>query len=151
MTGQSSDKSGRVNPLPAEIKRIIADSRTIAVVGLSSDRSRPSYRVARYLQKQGYVILPVNPRETEVLGQPAYPDLASVAGSIDIVQVFRKSEEAPAIVAEAIAKGAACIWLQEGVISPDASRLAGQAGIPIVMDRCLKREYQRWRRKYGHT
>ena len=151
MTGQSSDKSDWANPNPAEIKRIIADSRTIAVVGLSSNPSRPSYRVGRYLQKQGYVIIPVNPRETEVLGEHAYPDIVSITGSIDIVQVFRKSEDAPAIVAEAIAKGAACVWLQEGVVSPEASRLARQASIPIVMDRCLKREHQRLRRKYGHT
>ncbi len=151
MTGQSSDKSDWANPDPTEIKRIITDSRTIAVVGLSSNPSRPSYRIARYLQKQGFVIIPVNPRETEVLGKRAYPDLATIKESIDIVQVFRKSEDAPAIVAEAIANGAACIWLQEGVVSPEAFRLAGQAGIPIVMDKCLKRDYQRLRRKHGRT
>ena len=151
MTGQSSDKSGWANRNPAEIKRIITDSRTIAVVGLSSNPSRPSYRVARYLQKQGFVIIPVNPRETEVPGEHAYPDLATIKGSIDIVQVFRKSEDAPAIVAEAIAKSAACIWLQEGVVSPEASCLTGQASIPIVMNRCLKREYQRLRREHGRT
>lgn len=145
MTKQPSREAGWKNPDPAEIKRIIMDSSAIAVVGLSSDRSRPSNRVARYLIKQGFEVFPVNPRETEILGQKSYPDLLSIGRPIDIVDIFRKGEDTPPIVTEAIQAGAKYIWLQKGIISEESYRLASRAGRPIVMNTCLLKEHKRLR------
>ena len=122
--------------------------QVIAVVGLSSDPARPSYRVARKLQRMGYRIVPVNPRATEILGEKAYPDLASVPGPVDVVVVFRAPEHAPAIAREAVARGARVFWLQEGVVSPEAARIAAEGGLSVVMNRCIYKEAQRLR---GHV
>ncbi|HMU29182.1 MAG TPA: CoA-binding protein [Nitrospira sp.] len=119
------------------------DCRTIAVVGLSSNPARPSYRVASYMQQQGKVVIPVNPRETDVLGERAYPSLSDVPGSIDLVNVFRRSEEAGAVVDEAIRIQAKAVWLQEGVVDEAAALRARQAGLQVVMDRCWLKEYVR--------
>ncbi len=126
-----------------EIARLLKDCRTIAVVGLSSNPARPSYRVARYMQQQGKVVIPVNPHETEVLGERAYPSLSAVPDSIDLVNVFRRSEEAGAIVDEAIRIQAKAVWLQEGVVDEAAALRARQAGLQVVMDRCWLKEYGR--------
>jgi len=123
------------------ITRILKDCRTIAVVGLSSNPARPSHGVASYMQVQGYCVIPVNPHETNVLGQPAYPSLAAVPGTIDLVNIFRKSEDVFPIVEEAIARGAKAIWMQEGVVNEAAAARAAQAGLLVVMDRCWLKEH----------
>jgi len=131
------------NPGDQEIKDLLAKSKTIAVVGLSDKPERDSYRVAQYMQEKGYRIIPVNPRVKEVLGEKAYPDLAAVPVQVDIVDVFRRSEEAAGVVKEALALKPAAVWLQLGVISEEAAALAGDRGVPLVMDRCLKIEHAR--------
>lgn len=125
------------------IKKILNGSEVIAVVGLSDKKDRPSYRVASYLKKHGYKIIPVNPGISEVLGEKSYPDLESVPYNIDVVDIFRKSEDVPAIVKSAIAKGARAVWLQEGIYNDEAARLADEAGIDFVMDRCMRKEHGR--------
>ena len=126
-----------LDDLPA-IKTLLTTARTIAVVGLSPKESRPSNMVARYLIEAGYTVIPVNPGQEKILGLPCYPDLASIPGSVDIVDIFRRSEDVPPIVAEAIAIGAKAIWMQEGVIHAEAARTAKAAGLTVVMDRCIK-------------
>ena len=125
------------------IDEILRNCRTIAVVGLSSNPARPSHRVAAYMQSQGYRVIPVNPNETTVLGERAYPSLTAVPGTIDLVNIFRKSEDVLPIVDEAIARGAKAIWMQEGVIHKEAGEKAEKAGLKVVMDRCMKKEHQR--------
>ena len=128
---------------PETIERILAGCRTVAVVGLSSKPARPSHGVAGYMQRAGYRIIPVNPNEIEVLGENAYASLAEVREQIDLVDVFRRSEEAGAVVDEAIAVGAKAVWLQEGVIDQDAAQRALDAGLMVVMDRCWLKEHVR--------
>ncbi len=113
------------------------------MVGLSSKRYRPSYGVAEYMQRAGYRIIPVNPQETEVLGEKCYPDLDAVPEAIDIVDIFRRSEFVPDIVEAAIRKGAKAIWMQEDVVHEDAARRAAEAGLDVVMDRCILKEHRR--------
>jgi len=125
------------------IPELLRASRTIAVVGLSSRRTRPSYGVSEYMQSEGYQIIPVNPQETEVLGEKAYPDLASVPVPIDIVDIFRRSEFVPEIVEAAIRKRAKAIWMQEGVIHEAAARRATEAGLSVIMDRCILKDHRR--------
>ncbi len=127
----------------ADIIEMLRAAKTIAVVGLSSKRLRPSNGVAAYMQQQGYRIIPVNPLETEVLGEKAYASLGEVPGKIDIVDVFRQSDAVPAIVEEAIAVGAPYLWLQEGVIHEEAAARARAAGLKVVMDRCILVEHRR--------
>ena len=126
-----------------QIAEILKTARTIAVVGLSAKRYRPSYGVAEYLQKAGYRIIPVNPRETELLGERCYPDLESVPEAVDIVDIFRRSEFVPGIVEAAIRKGAKVIWMQEGVVHEDAARRAQAGGLAVVMDRCILKDHRR--------
>jgi predicted CoA-binding protein len=125
------------------IERILAECRTIAVVGLSSKPTRPSHGVAGYMQRAGYRIIPVNPNETEVLGENAYGSLAEVGEKIDLVDVFRRADEAGAAVDEAIAVGAKAVWLQEGVIDHEAAQRGVDAGLLVVMDRCWLKEHMR--------
>jgi predicted CoA-binding protein len=125
------------------IPELLAASKTIAVVGLSSRRTRPSYGVSEYMQSQGYRILPVNPNETEVLGEKAYPDLGSVPEKIDIVDIFRRPEHVPAIVEAAIRIGARAVWMQEGIVHEQAAERARAAGLEVVMDRCILKEHRR--------
>jgi uncharacterized protein len=125
------------------ISEILHSARTIAVVGLSHKRYRPSYGVSEYMQKAGYRIIPVNPREIEVLGEKAYPDLESVPEAIDIVNIFRRPEFVPEIVEAAIRKGAKVIWMQEGVAHEAAARRAEEAGLMVVMDRCILKDHRR--------
>ena len=128
------------------IQRILDDCRTIAVVGLSSDPYRPSNSVSAYMRKNGYRVIPVNPNETSVFGEKAYPDLFAVPEKIDLVDVFRRSDEAGKAVDEAIAVGAKAVWLQEGVIDAAAAQRAEDAGLMVVMDRCILKEHIRARR-----
>jgi len=123
------------------INRILDECRTIAVVGLSSNPARPSYGVARYLQQRGYRIIPINPNESEVLGEKAYANLADAPEKFDLVDIFRRSEEAGAHVDEAIRLGAKAVWLQEGVIDEEAAQRALEAGLMAVMNRCLLKEH----------
>jgi predicted CoA-binding protein len=125
------------------IKRILDECRTIAVVGLSSSTWRPSHGVAAYMQRAGYRVIPVNPNETEVLGEKSYASLNELTDKIDLVDVFRRSEEAGAVVDEAIAIGAKAVWLQEGVIDEAAAQRAVNAGLLVVMDRCWLKEHAR--------
>ena len=126
-------------------EKILKSSRTIALVGLSPKPDRPSYRVASYLKEQGYNIIPVNPAEKEILGETCYPDLASVPMSIDVVDIFRRSEEVPSIMAEAIRIGAKAVWMQEGVINEEAANRAREAGLMMVMDKCMLKEHLKLR------
>ena len=128
------------------IQRILDDCRTIAVVGLSSDPLRPSNSVSAYMRRHGYNVVPVNPNETEVFGEKAYANLASVPQEIDLVDVFRRSEEAGTAVDQAIAVGAKAVWLQEGVIDQAAAQRAFAAGLLVVMDRCWLKEHLRLKR-----
>ena len=123
------------------IERILNESKTIAVVGLSSDPSRPSYGVSKYMQSRGYRVIPVNPNESEVLGERAYSTLSDVPEKIDLVDIFRRSEEAGHHVDEAIRIRAKAVWLQEGVIDYDAARRAQEAGLDVVMDLCILKEH----------
>jgi len=125
------------------IQKILDECRTIAVVGLSSDPSRPSNGVAGYMRRAGYEVIAVNPNETEVFGDKAYPSLAEVPESIDLVDIFRRSEEAGRAVDEAIAIGAKGVWMQEGVIDHAAADRARAAGLLVVMDRCWLKEHVR--------
>lgn len=127
----------------AVIKRILDECKAIAVVGLSSNPYRPSYGVARYMQKYGYRIIPVNPAETEVLGEHAYPTLAEIPERVDLVDIFRRSEEAGTHVDEAIRLGMKAVWLQEGVIDQAAADRARTAGLMVVMDRCILKEHMK--------
>jgi predicted CoA-binding protein len=123
------------------IHDILANSKVIAVVGLSSKPHRPSHGVARYLQSVGYKVIPVNPNETEVLGEKSYPRLEDVPVQVDIVDIFRRSEFVPPVVESAIAIGAKTVWMQEGVIHEEAAARARAAGLEVVMDRCTLKEH----------
>ena len=128
---------------PQEIEaRILREMRRIAVVGLSDKPSRPSYGVTEYMRGHGYEIFPVNPRIESWLGLPAYPDLASVPPPVEIVDVFRRSERAGEVVDEAIRIGAKAVWLQEGVVDEAAAQRARDAGLLVVMDRCILKAHR---------
>jgi len=122
---------------------ILRASRTIAVVGLSNKRFRPSYGVAEYMKRSGYRIIPVNPGHSEILGETCYPDLDSIPEPVDIVDIFRRSEYVPPIVEAAIRIGAKAIWMQEGVYHEEAARLAEAAGLVVMMDRCILKDHRR--------
>ncbi|MGI9104634.1 MAG: CoA-binding protein [Pyrinomonadaceae bacterium] len=128
------------------IRQILDECQAIAVVGLSSNSWRASHSVSAYMQRKGYRIIPVNPNETEVLGEKAYASLADVPEKVELVNVFRRSEEAGAVVDEAICIGAKAVWLQEGVIDQTAACRALDAGLLVVMDRCILKEHARIKR-----
>jgi predicted CoA-binding protein len=130
-----------------EIERILTNCRTIAVVGLSSKRFRASFGVSDYMQEAGYRIIPVNPKETEVLGEKSYPTLEAVPEKIDLVNIFRRSEHVAPLVAAAIRLGAKAVWMQEGVEDAEAAARARAAGLDVVMDRCLLKEHVRRKRR----
>jgi hypothetical protein len=125
----------------AEITEILQTYRVVAVVGLSADPGRPSYRVAKYLQEHGYRIVPVNPACQEILGEKCYAGLRDIPFPVEIVDIFRKVDAIPEIVADAIAVGAKVVWMQQGLEEPDSARKAQQAGLQVVMDRCMKIEH----------
>lgn len=122
----------------ATMRRILNNSRTIAVVGLSDDPSRASYGVSRYMQAEGYRIIPVNPQHTEVLGEKCYPDLRSVPEPVDLVNVFRRPAQCAEVARDAVAIGAKALWLQLGIVNEEAREIAEAAGLLVVMDRCIK-------------
>jgi hypothetical protein len=124
-------------------ENLLRNAKTIAVVGLSSSRWRPSYGVSEYMQAAGYRIVPVNPRESEVLGEKAFATLDDVPVSVDIVNVFRQSQFVPEIVEAAIRIGAKGVWMQEGVEHEEAARRAREAGLEVVMDRCILKEHRK--------
>lgn len=132
----------RKNASNDEIRRLLTGAKTIAVVGLSEDPSRDSHRIAAYLQEQGYRVIPVNPKVGEVLGEKAYPDLASVPVPIDIVDVFRRVDAIPAIVDEAIAAGAKAVWMQLGLAHNASAEKARAAGLSVVMNKCIMVEHR---------
>ena len=125
------------------IKELIDNSKVIAIVGLSDKPERPSFGVASYLKEQGYRIVPVNPTRDEIIGEKSYPDLKSIPGDIDIVDIFRRSDAVGPIVDEAIEVGAGAVWFQEGVINEEAAQKALDAGLKVVMNRCLLKEHRR--------
>jgi predicted CoA-binding protein len=126
------------------IRKLLGEAKTIAVYGLSSDRQRASYFVASYLKDEGYKIIPVNPKGGEILGEKVYPDLQSIQDKVDIVDVFRPSNEVPEIVDQAIAKGVSVIWTQLRIIDLVAAARAEKAGIRVIMDKCIKMEHGRY-------
>jgi predicted CoA-binding protein len=126
-----------------QLRRILKQSHTIAVVGLSADWYRPSYFAAKYMQEHGFRIIPVNPKYTEILGEKCYPDLKSIPDKVDMVDVFRKSADCAPIAQEAVAIGAKVLWLQIGVENDEARDIAQQGGLEFVQNRCVKIEYAR--------
>ena len=132
---------------PVTIQVILEKTKTIAVVGLSPKTERPSHNISAIMQAHGYRIIPINPQADEILGEIAYPDLKSAAANhtIELVNVFRRSEECPSIAVDAVAIGAESIWLQLGVINYEAAELAESGGLQVIMDRCLKIEHNRYR------
>jgi predicted CoA-binding protein len=126
-----------------EMKEILLSAKTIASVGLSSNQEKESYWIVSYLQEQGYRIIPVNPTATEILGEKAYPDLSSIPEKVDVVQVFRKPEDVPAVVDEAIKIGAKVVWMQEGISHQEAAQRARAAGLQVVMDACMRATHRR--------
>ena len=130
-------------PKAEKIAELLRSAKTIAVVGLSDNPARTSYGVSAYMQSQGYRIIPVNPAISEALGEKAYPTLSEVPEKIDIVNVFRRPEHVPEVVDEAIRLGVPAIWMQEGVVHEEAAEKARQAGIFVVMNRCILKEHGR--------
>ena len=128
------------NPEERELRQLLGDATTIAVVGLSSKPNRPSNSVAAYLQEHGYRIVPITPKESGVLGEPSYPTLLDVPPElrIDVVDVFRRAEDTPEIARHAVAIGAKVLWLQEGIVSDEAYRIASEAGLDVIMGVCIR-------------
>jgi predicted CoA-binding protein len=129
------------NPSDDRIRQLLTDASTIAVVGASSNPERPSHSIMQRLQRAGYKVIPVNPRETRVLGEQAYASLADIPVPVDIVDVFRRGEDTPPIADEAVAIGAKALWLQSGISSEDAASRASAGGLVVVMDSCIATEH----------
>ena len=127
----------------AGLRRILAQSRTIAIVGLSANWYRPSFFAAKYMQDHGYRVIPVNPNYREVLGETCYRSVSEIPGPVDIVDGFRRAEEMPALAREAVAKGAKVLWMQLGIRNDDAAAFADDAGLDVVANRCVKIEHAR--------
>jgi predicted CoA-binding protein len=125
------------------LKQILQTTRTIATVGLSSNPEKDSYQIALYLKAQGYRVLPINPTATEIFGEKAYPDLISLPEKVDVVQVFRRSEDVPPVVEGAIQIGAKVVWMQAGIVNEEAAARAEAAGLQVVMDLCMRFTHQR--------
>jgi predicted CoA-binding protein len=123
-----------------DIDSVLTQYRTVAIIGASADPQRPSYRVADFLQKEGYRIIPVTPKSGEILGEKVYPDLSSIPIPVDVVDIFRRTQEIPPVVEEAISIGAKAVWMQEGLINEEAAEKAKKAGLIVVMDRCMRKE-----------
>ncbi len=124
------------------IAKVLSENKTIAVVGLSADPTKPSYEVAQYLQEQGFKIIPVNPTLTEAFGEKAYPDVRSIPGSVDVVDIFRKPDAVPEIVEQAIAKKAKVVWMQPGAENMPAAERAMQAGLEVIVGVCMKKQHR---------
>jgi len=126
------------NNITKQVKEILSTTQTIAVVGLSPKENRPSNMVARYLKEHNFTIIPVNPAQQEILGETCYPTLSAIPKSVDLVNIFRRSDDIPPVVKEAIAIGAKAVWMQEGIVNEEAAQEAHAAGLKVIMDRCLK-------------
>jgi predicted CoA-binding protein len=135
------------DPSIRELKAILGDARTIAVVGLSSDETREAFGVAEYLQEKGYRVIPVNPTETEVLGEKAYPSLLDVPEKVDVVDVFRRPEATPEIARQAVEIGAKVLWLQSGIVNEEAAAIATEAGLDVIMGVCIRTARKRVERE----
>jgi len=129
---------------PLTIQRVLHTAHTIAIVGLSNNELRASYFVGYYLRRHGYRVIPVNPRETQILGQTAYPSLLDVPEPIDVVDVFRAPDALPGIARDAVAINAGVLWCQYGVINDEGARIAEDGSVTVIMDRCLKVEHARY-------
>ncbi|WP_030456241.1 CoA-binding protein [Herbidospora cretacea] len=129
---------------PQDIQRVVNTARTVAVVGLSGNELRASNFVGFYLKRHGFRVFPVNPREKEILGETSYPSLSDIPEPVDVVNVFRAPDAVPGIAREAVAIGAKALWLQFGVISEEGARIAAEAGLTVIMDRCMKIEHARY-------
>jgi predicted CoA-binding protein len=125
------------------MKDILLSTKTIASVGLSSSMEKESYWIVNYLKEQGYRIIPVNPTATEILGEKVYPSLSAIPDKVDVVQVFRKPEDVPPVVEEAIKIGAKVVWMQEGIVNEEAAQKAREAGLQVVMDACMRATHRR--------
>jgi predicted CoA-binding protein len=125
------------------MKEILLSAKTVASVGLSSNQEKESYWIVSYLKEQGYHIIPINPTATEILGEKVYPDLSSIPEKVDVVQVFRKPEDVPPVVDEAIKIGAKVVWMQEGIVNEEAAQKAREAGLQVVMNACMRATYRR--------
>ncbi len=143
MTDKNTCEMPDSNPPSEEITRILNESKTIAVVGLSDNPERDSHRVAKYLMEKGYRVIPVNPGKSEILGEKCYPDLASVPEKIDVVDVFRSVDAIPGIVDEAIRVGARTVWMQLGLAHKASAEKARKAGLGVVQGKCIKVEHSR--------
>jgi predicted CoA-binding protein len=145
--GDEGEKTALVPALPsdAELRSILGDARTVAIVGLSSKPHRDSYEIGEYLRSKGYKVIPVNPKETEVLGERAYATLDDVPGDIeiDVVDVFRRAEDTPPIAEAAVRRGAKVLWLQDGIVNEDARRIAEAGGLTVIMGACIRRTKKR--------
>ena len=132
-------------PEDRELRSLLGDARVVAVVGLSTKPGRPSLDVAGYLQRHGYRIVPVNPNETSVLGEQAYPTLLDIPPdvAVDVVDVFRRAEDTPAVARDAVAIGAKVLWLQEGIVNEEAERIASEAGLDVIMGVCIRETRKR--------
>jgi len=126
-----------------ELKEILKTIKVVASVGVSSNDEKPSYWIFHYLREHGYKMIPVNPTATKILGEKVYPDLASIPDKVEVVQVFRKPEDVPPVVEAAIKIGAKIVWMQEGVINEAAAKRAEEAGLKVVMNRCMMKTHQR--------
>ncbi|ACU75098.1 CoA-binding domain protein [Catenulispora acidiphila DSM 44928] len=129
---------------PTTIQRVLNTARTIAVVGLSKNELRASYFVGYYLKRHGFRVVPVNPRETEILGERCYPSLRDIPEPVDVVDVFRASDAVPGVAREAVEIGASALWCQFGVINPEGNQIAENGGLSVVVDRCIKIEHARY-------
>jgi predicted CoA-binding protein len=130
-------------------KEILDSCKVVAVVGLSADEDRPSNHVAAYLKSQGYRVIPVNPAEKEILGEICYPDLKSIDEKVDVVDIFRRSDQVMPIVNDAIDIGAKAVWMQEGVVNEEAAQKAQGAGLKVVMGRCMLKEHMKLHSRWG--
>jgi predicted CoA-binding protein len=126
-------------------EQILKSARTVAIVGASPDVERPSYRVFNYLREQGYRVIPVNPKFTAILNETSYPDLGAIPEKVDVVDIFRRAEDVPPIVDQAISIGAGVVWMQQGVINESAASRAREAGLQVVMDKCMRKEHLKMR------
>jgi len=127
----------------ADIKKVLTTYRTVAIVGASPNPERPSHRVADFLKKEGFLVIPVTPNADKVVGKKAYPDLASIPVPVEVVDIFRRPEDVPTIVEQAIAVGAKAVWMQEGIVNEEAAAKARKAGLTVVMDHCMRKELLR--------
>ncbi len=136
------DNLTSMQALKERMRSVLSETRTIAVVGASPNPARPSHQVAAYLVRHGYEVIPVRPNVGEILGKKCYPRLEDIPAAVDIVDVFRRPEACPGIARQAVAIRARALWLQERIVSPEAARIAGSAGMEVFMDRCIKKAHK---------